>query len=138
MVSDKNRLIRKGELRVDKIGGACAGRSVYEEFFPVSGLLRLLRKGLCQQARFYKAGQIPQTREKQILDDAVYEQEFRSARQNAIVQIAEHMNYCPICKQLVCNHCFLICEDLDMCAKCAARLQETGTSVFSNVPEIGV
>ena len=88
-------------------------------------------------ARFSKAGQIPQTREKQILYDAVYEQEFRSARQNAIMQIAEHMNYCPICKQLVCNHCFLICEDLDMCAKCAAQLQETGTSVFSNVPEIG-
>lgn len=88
--------------------------------------------------RFSKAGTIPQTREKQILYDAIYEQEFRAARQNAIRQVAEHMNHCPICKQLVCNHCFLICEELDMCRKCAAQLKETGTPVLSDVLESGI
>lgn len=85
--------------------------------------------------RFSKAGTEPPTKEKQILYDAVYEQEFRLARQLAIQEASEHINYCPICKQLVCNHCFLICEDLDMCRNCAAHLKETGTPVLSDVLE---
>ena len=36
---------------------------------------------------------------------------------------------CPICKRLVCDHCFLICDDLDMCVQCAAKLNEKGTVV---------
>jgi hypothetical protein len=88
--------------------------------------------------RFSKAGVAPQTREKQILHDAIYEQESRDARKNAIRQVAEHMNHCPICKQLVCNHCFLICEELDICCKCAAQLKQTGTPVLSDILESGI
>ena len=36
---------------------------------------------------------------------------------------------CPICKRLVCDHCFLICDDLDMCVQCATKLNEKGTVV---------
>lgn len=85
--------------------------------------------------RFSKAGSIPQTKEQQILYSAIYEQEFRMARQSAIKEAAEHINYCPICKQLVCNRCFLICEELDMCRECAAKLKQTGTPVLSDVLE---
>ena len=79
--------------------------------------------------RFSKARTAPATQNKQIIYDALYEQEFRAARQIAIRNAAEHMNYCPICKRLVCNQCFLICDDLDMCRQCAADLEQTGNPV---------
>ena len=79
--------------------------------------------------RFSKAGITPDAQNKQILYDAIYEQEFRAARQIAVRNAAEHMNYCPICKRLVCNQCFLICDDLDMCRQCAADLDLQGNPV---------
>lgn len=79
--------------------------------------------------RFSKAGIPPTTPGKQIIYDALYEQELRDAKNTAIHSAAEHMNYCPICKQLVCNQCFLICEDLDMCKTCASALQQQGQLV---------
>ena len=84
-------------------------------------------------ARFSKAGITPASAAKQIIYDAVYEQEFRAAKQSAIQCVAEHMNYCPICKQLVCNQCFLICDDLDMCNQCAKALNEHGSPVLAEV-----
>ena len=79
---------------------------------------------------FSKASTAPTTPNKQIIYDALYEQEFRSARQIAVRNAAEHMNYCPICKRLVCNQCFLICDDLDMCKQCAADLEQQGKPVL--------
>ena len=79
--------------------------------------------------RFSKAGVTPAAQNKQILYDAIYEQEFRAARQIAVRNAAEHMNYCPICKRLVCDQCFLICDDLDMCGRCAADLEQPGKPV---------
>ena len=43
--------------------------------------------------RFSKAGEEPLAGKKQILFDALYEQEYRSARQSAIRDAAEHLNY---------------------------------------------
>ena len=81
--------------------------------------------------RFSKAGITPPTEGKRIIFEACYEQEFRSARQTAIRDAAEHLNYCPICKRIVCNRCFLICDDLDMCRSCATSLEETGEVVMA-------
>ena len=83
--------------------------------------------------RFSKAGITPPTEEKRIIFEACYEQEFLAARQSAIRDAAENLNYCPICKRLVCNRCFLICDDLDMCKQCAAHLKETGNPVITDV-----
>lgn len=85
--------------------------------------------------RFSKAGVTPTSASKQIIYDALYEQEFRAAKQSATKSVAEHMNYCPICKRLVCNQCFLICDDLDMCNQCAAELNEQGHPVLSGIVE---
>ena len=88
-----------------------------------------------KQVRFSKAGITPPTEGKRIIFEACYEQEFQSARQAAIRDAAEHLNYCPICKRLVCNRCFLICEDLDMCKQCAASLEEEGNPVIGTFIE---
>ena len=80
--------------------------------------------------RFSKAEIPPTTQRMRIIYDALYEQEFKEARRVAIRNAAEHMNYCPICKRLVCNQCFLICDDLDMCKQCAADLQQQGKPVL--------
>ena len=87
---------------------------------------------------FSKAGLVPQAEGKKVIFDAVYEQEFRAARQSAIRDAAEHLNFCPICKRLVCNRCFLICDDLDMCKQCAAHLEKTGSSVLTDVLEAAI
>ena len=91
-----------------------------------------------KQIRFSKAGITPSTEGKKIIYDACYEQELQAARRSAVMDAAEHLNYCPICKRLVCNRCFLICDDLDMCKQCAAHLEETGHPVLSDVVEVAV
>ena len=85
--------------------------------------------------RFSKAGVIPPNEGKKIIFDAIYQQEFRAARQASVRNAAEQLNYCPICKRLVCNRCFLICDDLDMCKQCAVLLQEPGSPVLPDVLE---
>lgn len=87
---------------------------------------------------FSKAGITPRTEGKKIIYDALYEQEFRAVRLSAIRDAAEHMNYCPICKRLVCNRCFLICDDLDMCKQCADHLQEQGIPVLPDVLDAAI
>lgn len=85
--------------------------------------------------RFSKADLPPATQSKKIIYDALYEQEFTDARRTAVRGAAEQMNYCPICKRLVCNECFLICDDLDMCRQCAAALEQQGKPVLSGMLE---
>jgi len=85
--------------------------------------------------RFSKADTPPTTQNQIILYTALYEQEFREAKRVAIRNATEHMNYCPICKRLVCNQCFLICDDLDMCKQCAADLEQEGKPVLAGFLE---
>ena len=82
--------------------------------------------------RFSKAGAAPPSESRKRLYEALYDQELRSARQSAVREAAENLNYCPVCKRLVCNRCFLICRELDMCKRCADELEETGSPVISH------
>ena len=91
-----------------------------------------------KSVRFSKAGITPPTEGKRVIFDTLYEQEFRNARQAAVRDAAEHLNFCPICKRLVCNRCFLICDDLDMCKQCAAQLEETGSPVVTDVLDTAI
>ena len=91
-----------------------------------------------RKTRFSKAGIVPSTEEKKIIFDAIYEQELWDARQAAIRAATEHMNYCPICKRLVCNQCFMICDDLDMCVQCAGALGQQGNPVLPKVVEVAM
>lgn len=59
----------------------------------------------------------------------LYERERAAAREKAAAEASEIFSQCPVCGRLVCDRCFLICEDLDLCAACAKALQVRGNIV---------
>lgn len=76
--------------------------------------------------RFSKAGENPQTESKRIIYKILYEREHSEALKKAVDEAAEYFNLCPHCRRVVCDNCFLICDDLDMCRSCADNLHEMG------------
>lgn len=79
--------------------------------------------------RFSRAGVEPSTEGKRVIFDTLYQREKEAALLRAVAEARKAFNQCPICRRLVCDHCFLICEELDLCTACAARLQEQGSPV---------
>jgi len=88
--------------------------------------------------RFTRAGVLTESKSKGILYDVLYEQEFQAARQAAIAEAAEQLNRCPVCSRLVCNGCFLICEELDLCVGCAELLGLAGVRVLHETVDAAV
>ena len=79
--------------------------------------------------RFSKAGAEPESEGMRTILRTLYEREREAAREMAAAEAAEIFNYCPVCGRLVCDRCFLICEDLDLCTACAEALQVRGDVV---------
>ena len=79
--------------------------------------------------RFSKAGAEPETEGMRTIFHALYEQEREAAREKAAAEASEIFSRCPVCGRLVCDRCFLICEDLDLCIACAKTLQVRGNVV---------
>ena len=82
--------------------------------------------------RFSKAGVVPQTEEKKIIFRTLYQREWEKARLKAIDDAMHIFNCCPMCGRLVCNDCFMICDELDMCKTCSKWLKEHGEPIMSN------
>lgn len=80
--------------------------------------------------RFSKARENPPTRAKQIIAQTLYQREHDRAQACACTEAVHHFNICPLCRRLVCNYCFIICDDLDLCRSCAAELEESGEAVM--------
>lgn len=78
---------------------------------------------------FSKAGQAERYQEKKELYDAIYQREKERARQYAGQEAKERFSRCPICRRLVCDACFLICNEIDLCRDCAVRMKEKGEPV---------
>ena len=78
---------------------------------------------------FPKRLQAAQHREKKELYDAIYQREKERALQAAGQEARERFSQCPICRRLVCDSCFLICDEMDLCRECAARMKEPGEPV---------
>lgn len=78
---------------------------------------------------FSKSNDVPSTESKRIIYQSVYMHEMEKASTLAVNEARTHFNYCPVCKKLVCNNCFMICEDIDMCVNCAKELEEKGEIV---------
>ena len=67
---------------------------------------------------------------KNIISKVLYQREHEKAYEKALNEAMNDFNLCPLCKRLVCNRCFIMCEDLDMCRTCGEYLEEKGVSVF--------
>ena len=85
--------------------------------------------------RFSKAGAEPEPEGMRTIFRTLYEREREAAREMAAAEAAEIFNYCPVCGRLVCDRCFLICEDLDLCIACAKALQVRGDVVAGEVSD---
>ena len=85
-----------------------------------------------QPVCFSKAGMQPESEGKRVIFQALYRREREEAFEWAATEALEHFNLCPICKRLVCDRCFLLGEDIDLCTDCAAFLQESGEPVESS------
>ncbi len=85
--------------------------------------------------RFSKAGAEPESEGMRTIFRTLYEREREAAREKAAAEAAEIFNYCPVCGRLVCDRCFLICEDLDLCIACAKALQVRGDVVAGEVSD---
>ena len=85
--------------------------------------------------RFSKAGAEPESEGMRTILRTLYEREREAAREMAAAEAAEVFNYCPVCGRLVCDRCFLICEDLDLCIACAKALQVRGDVVAGEVSD---
>lgn len=79
--------------------------------------------------RFSKAGTKPETEGMRAVFRTLYEREWAAAREKAAAEASEIFSQCPVCGRLVCDRCFLICEDLDLCTACAEALQVRGDVV---------
>ena len=79
--------------------------------------------------RFSKAGTKPETEGMRTVFRTLYEREREAAREKAAAEASELFSQCPVCGRLVCDRCFLICEDLDLCTACAEALQMRGSVV---------
>lgn len=84
--------------------------------------------------RFSKAGAEPKTEGMSAIFRTLYERERDAAREKAAAEASEIFSRCPVCGRLVCDRCFLICEDLDMCTACAKTLQVRGDIVAGEPP----
>lgn len=85
--------------------------------------------------RFSKAGAEPEPEGMRTILRTLYEREREAAREMAAAEAAEIFSYCPVCGRLVCDRCFLICEDLDLCIACAKALQVRGDVVAGEVSD---
>ena len=79
--------------------------------------------------RFTRAGVKPKTEGKKIIFKTLYDREKVVARELAVKEAEKIYSQCPICHRLVCDHCFLVCDELDICRACVQKLQETGEPV---------
>lgn len=86
--------------------------------------------------RFSKAKVIPQTEGKRVIFDTLYKREKAVAMELATQKVGELFSKCPICQRWVCDRCFLICEELDMCVSCAHHLKESGSPVMKKGEQI--
>lgn len=78
---------------------------------------------------FTKAGQSPKEEGKRVIYQKLYQREQERARVQAIQEAMNLFSICPICERLSCDHCFLVCDDIDMCCQCADKLQAVGSVV---------
>jgi recombinational DNA repair protein RecR len=78
---------------------------------------------------FSKAGEPSHNNAAEIVYKTLYMKEKHQAKLKAVDQAMLNLNFCPVCKTVICDSCFMICDDIDMCVDCARVFEETGELV---------
>lgn len=121
-----------------ELGGDSVKRVIREHLIDCSNRERFVFSLICPECgkvwqstpvKFSKAGEEVQTESKQVIYYLLYEREKQRAFFRAVDEAVHNFNLCPLCERLVCNDCFLICQDIDICTRCAEQLNETGEQV---------
>mgnify|MGYP002511939993 CR=1 FL=1 len=68
---------------------------------------------------------------KEVVYEALYRREWKMAQEAVLLDAINHFSICPICHGMICDHCFLICNEIEMCKTCAERLHESGKPVIA-------
>jgi len=79
--------------------------------------------------RFSKSGTPASTEGKKKIYGLLWEKEYKSAFHKAVKEIVQYFSQCPMCKRWVCDSCFCICDEIDLCEECANDLGERGLKV---------
>lgn len=58
--------------------------------------------------------------------------DHEAAYERANLEALRHFNRCPVCKRWVCDDCFLLLHDGDVCRECAAIERRTGQAPHDN------
>lgn len=87
------------------------------------------KKWECIPIAFSKAGVVPETEGQRIIFATRYKIEKAAAFEKAVAEAEGVYNVCPICRKSVCDSCFLICDDLDICRNYAEKLNVNGECV---------
>ena len=66
----------------------------------------------------------------QVIRDAQYHRELERIKTESLKAFREHFSLCPICGKIVCDYCFVICDEIEMCSSCAKNLGKHGTPVL--------
>lgn len=80
---------------------------------------------------FSRAGEKVSDKNKKTVYDALYRREWNFARNAVLDEAIDYFSICPICHGLICDCCFLICDEIEMCCVCAEKLHESGEPVMA-------
>ena len=59
--------------------------------------------------------------DNEALRNVLWAQERRFAFNLASTEAMYHFNHCPVCGRWVCDDCFMVLDETDMCKECAGR-----------------
>ena len=80
---------------------------------------------------FSRAGSSVSDENKKVIYDAIYRREWMNARNAVLDDAVNYFSICPICHELICERCFWICDEIEMCCSCAERLHQSGKPVMA-------
>lgn len=84
---------------------------------------------------FTRQDENPTEQGRKTILEILRKREWEAARKTAYEKLLEHFSICPICERCVCDECFLISEDIDLCRDCSKKLGVPGETVYSKIEE---
>ena len=77
---------------------------------------------------FSKSAASLATADKKVIYETLLGREVARAKRLAIGEAQQLFSICPVCGRVICDACFRVCENVDMCRACAEKLGEDGVS----------